>query len=151
MGFSRQEYWSGLSWPSPGDLPNPGIEPVSLMLHWQTGSLPLAPPGKPLLVGWHILIPPRARSFQTKEEFKQRVGTWTVCSMCGGYIMTILIWLEPQACEWKIQGWIITRKEVKKAEIGRHQIVLGFGRHAKSSGFTFGPVFLKMEPTDGLH
>ena len=33
MGFSRQEYWSGLSWPSPGDLPNPGIEPVSLMLH----------------------------------------------------------------------------------------------------------------------
>ena len=32
MGFSRQEYWSGLSFPSPGDLPNPGIEPVSLVL-----------------------------------------------------------------------------------------------------------------------
>ena len=30
MGFSRQEYWSGLSFPSPGDLPNPGIEPGSL-------------------------------------------------------------------------------------------------------------------------
>ena len=29
MGFSRQEYWSGLSFPSPGDLPNPGIEPRS--------------------------------------------------------------------------------------------------------------------------
>ena len=29
MGFSRQEYWSGLSFPSPGDLPNPGIEPGS--------------------------------------------------------------------------------------------------------------------------
>ena len=29
MGFSRQEYWSGLPFPSPGDLPNPGIEPVS--------------------------------------------------------------------------------------------------------------------------
>ena len=28
MGFSRQEYWSGLSCPSPGDLPNPGIKPV---------------------------------------------------------------------------------------------------------------------------
>ena len=74
MGFSRQEYRSGLSWPSPGDLPNPGIKPVSLMLYWQTGSLPLAPPGKPFLGGWHILIPPRARSFQTKEEFKQRLG-----------------------------------------------------------------------------
>ena len=29
MGFSRQEYWSGLPCPSPGDLPDPGIEPVS--------------------------------------------------------------------------------------------------------------------------
>ena len=31
MGFSRQEYWSGLSCPSPGDLPNPRTEPTSLM------------------------------------------------------------------------------------------------------------------------
>ena len=31
MVFSRQEYWSGLPGPSPGDLPNPGIEPASLM------------------------------------------------------------------------------------------------------------------------
>ena len=31
MGFSRQEYWSGLPSPSPGNLPNPGIEPTSLM------------------------------------------------------------------------------------------------------------------------
>ena len=29
MGFSRQEYWSGLPFPSPGDLPNPGIKPGS--------------------------------------------------------------------------------------------------------------------------
>jgi len=42
MGFSRQEYWSGLSCPPPGDLPNPGIEPKSFM----AGSLPLVPPGK---------------------------------------------------------------------------------------------------------
>ena len=31
MGFSRQEYWSGLLWPPPGDLPGPGIESKSLM------------------------------------------------------------------------------------------------------------------------
>ena len=31
MGFSRQEYWSGFPFPSPGDLPNPGIKPRSLM------------------------------------------------------------------------------------------------------------------------
>ena len=30
MGFSRQEYWSGLLFPSPGDLPDPGIKPASL-------------------------------------------------------------------------------------------------------------------------
>jgi len=32
MGFPRQEYWSGLPFPAPGDLPNPGIQPVSLWL-----------------------------------------------------------------------------------------------------------------------
>ena len=36
MGFSRQEYWSGLSFPSPGDLPDPGIEPGSLALEADT-------------------------------------------------------------------------------------------------------------------
>ena len=54
MRFSRQEYWSQLPFPSPGDLPNPGTEPMSLMsLHWQAGSLPLAPPGKPKVRGRH--------------------------------------------------------------------------------------------------
>ena len=49
IGVSRQEYWSGLPSPSPGDLPHPGVEPPSLMsLHWQAGSLPLVPPGKPI-------------------------------------------------------------------------------------------------------
>ena len=49
MGFSRQEYWSGLPFPTPGDLPYPGMEPCLLRLqHWQSGSLPLAPSGKPM-------------------------------------------------------------------------------------------------------
>ena len=52
MGFSRQEYWSGLPFPPPGNLPDPGIEPTSLMSPvWQSGSLPLAPPGSPWQ-GW---------------------------------------------------------------------------------------------------
>ena len=44
-GFSRQEYWSGLPCPPPGNLPNPGIEPRSPTL--QADSLPSEPPGKP--------------------------------------------------------------------------------------------------------
>ena len=45
MGFSRQEYWSGLPFPSPGDLSSPGIEPTSPA--FQADSLPPEPPGKP--------------------------------------------------------------------------------------------------------
>ena len=45
MGFSRQECWSGLPFPSPGDLPNPGIKPGSPAL--QADALPSEPPGKP--------------------------------------------------------------------------------------------------------
>ena len=44
MGFSRQEYWSGLPFPSPGDLPNPGIEPESSTL--SADALLSEPPGK---------------------------------------------------------------------------------------------------------
>ena len=40
MGFSRQEYWSGLPFPTPGDLPDPGVEPMSAAL--QVDSLPLS-------------------------------------------------------------------------------------------------------------
>ena len=46
MGFSRQEYWSGLPFPSPGDLPDPGIEPRSPTL--QADALTSEPPGKPV-------------------------------------------------------------------------------------------------------
>ena len=50
MGFPRQESWSGLPFPPPGDLPNPGMERSSFcLLHWQAGSLPLVPPGNPIL------------------------------------------------------------------------------------------------------
>ena len=48
MEFSRQEYWSGLPFPSPGDLPNPGIEPGSPAL--QADALPSEPPGKPNVI-----------------------------------------------------------------------------------------------------
>ena len=48
MGFPRQEYWSGLPCPPLGDLPDPGIKPMSLVSPaLAASSLPLAPPGKP--------------------------------------------------------------------------------------------------------
>ena len=47
MGVSREEYWSGLPFPSPGDLPDPGMEPRSPAL--QADALLPEPPGKPIL------------------------------------------------------------------------------------------------------
>ena len=47
MGFSSHEYWSGLLCPLPVELPNQGMELVSLcLLHWHMDSLPQVPPGK---------------------------------------------------------------------------------------------------------
>ena len=55
MGFCRQEYWSGLPFPSPGDLPNPGIEPRYPTLEADT--LTSEPPGKPFIIGnWNAKV-----------------------------------------------------------------------------------------------
>ena len=54
VGFSKQEYWSGLPFPSPGDLPDPGIEPWSPAL--QAEALPSEPPGKPFLVNTGVQV-----------------------------------------------------------------------------------------------
>ena len=60
MEFPRQEYWNGFPFPSPGNLPDPGIKPGSPTL--QVDSLPSEPPGKPMLF-LHILY------FQSGENF----------------------------------------------------------------------------------
>ena len=54
VGFPRQEHWSGLPFPSPGDLPDPGIEPISPAL--QADSLLSEPPGKPEVTFYIILM-----------------------------------------------------------------------------------------------
>ena len=64
IGFCRQEYWSGLLFPSPGDLPDPGIEPGSPTL--QADSLPSAPPGKPNMKGTSHQI------YETQMHFHQK-------------------------------------------------------------------------------
>ena len=70
MEFSRQEYWSGLPFPSPGDLPNPGIEPRSPAL--QAGSLPAETPGLSLgvwlLTLWHSFSPGSFHSCDSINE-----------------------------------------------------------------------------------
>ena len=54
MGFPRQEFWTGSPCPAPGIFLTMGLNSSLLrLLHWQVGSSPLAPPGKPLmLITW---------------------------------------------------------------------------------------------------
>jgi len=56
MEFSRQQYWSGLPFPSPGDLPDPGVKPRSPTL--QADALPSEPSGKPYPVLERLFILP---------------------------------------------------------------------------------------------
>ena len=74
MGFSKQEYWSGLSFSSIGDLPNPGLEPGFPTL--QADALPSEPPGKPSTISLsskkvlhsNLLLPLPSSDSQPLEE-----------------------------------------------------------------------------------
>ena len=74
MGFSRQEYWSGLPFPSPGDLPNPGIEPRSPAL--QANALPSEPPGK-RSSKWWWLKDKEEKSHENRTKEGPRAGVRT--------------------------------------------------------------------------
>ena len=67
MGFSRQEYWSGLPHPPPGDLPNPGIEPASL------ASPALAGRFFTTNASWEV--PPNSTNISKKKK-KSGLGKW---------------------------------------------------------------------------
>ena len=71
MGFSRQEFCSGLPFPSPGDLPVPGIEPGSPAL--EADALTSEPPGKPIFVCTYVFS-----SVQSLSRVRLFVTPWTV-------------------------------------------------------------------------
>ena len=69
MGFSRQEYWSGLPFPSPGDLPDPGIKPWSPA--FQAEVLTSEPPGKAL---YHNLVSGQTTGREHSSTQKHKIG-----------------------------------------------------------------------------
>ena len=119
MEFSKQEYWSGLLFPSPGDLPDPGIKPAPLrLLPWRADSSPLAPPGKPLVyiyflkewgsimfhvaVSWHskwCMMSDPGLSYQKESLsrflfwFKNNTTSWKNRSMCMySWVPSLFTW-----------------------------------------------------------
>ena len=76
VGFSRQEYWSRLPFPPPGDLPDQGSSPRLLhLLHWQLGSLPLAPPGNQLHFN-------KEKRLSSTNHLYSLLGSWGLESWC---------------------------------------------------------------------
>ena len=82
MGFYRQEYWTGLPFPSPGDLPNPGIEPRSPAL--QGDALTSELPGKKFFVLSISLKNTRPLSPQEPQTPFSSLGTMNFLSTCLG-------------------------------------------------------------------
>ena len=66
MGFPREEYWNGLPFPFPRDLPDPGVEPKSLAL--QAGSFTTASSGKPQFSFWSSPKTQEYRSLVSRQE-----------------------------------------------------------------------------------
>ena len=75
-GFSRQEYWSGLPFPSPGDLPNPGIKPGSPT--FQADALTSEPPGKQTMV--EVM---KKMATSLKRSHAPAGDFWTLMGMSG--------------------------------------------------------------------
>ena len=80
MGFSKQECWSGLPFPSPGDLPDPGIEPGPPA--FQEDALPSEPPGKILPPELCYFLPSNNIQFTTTTESFQSCPT--LCNPIDG-------------------------------------------------------------------
>ena len=86
MGFSRPEYWSGLPFPSPGDLPDLGIKPMSLAL--AGGFFTTEPPGKPdnpitqdFKVDKRLVINNFNMFFKNFNESSKRLSTFCFCDI----------------------------------------------------------------------
>ena len=100
MGFSRQEYWSGLPFPSPGDLPDPGIEPRSPALAgmfltvWATKEVPLRDncvnsKAMGRLLRWW-------RSKMWRSSFFPQIHQKYICMWNNSYRIPTECWLKPQ-------------------------------------------------------
>ena len=101
MGFSREEYWSGLPCLPPGHLPHPGLKLHLLhLLHWQVGSLPLAPPGKPRhACVWLFKKILNGIQFKAIEPY---FYNWASCTLIFRFCplvfsLTLTSWLPPRA------------------------------------------------------
>ena len=104
LGLSRQEYWSVLSCPPPGDLPRPGIKPTSYV---SCIALPQVPPGKPL---WAVPNP-KCQEISCPETW-HGIASWTAGQECSGFGS------HAAACRWVIVGHVEVPLQPERQEQG---------------------------------
>ena len=121
MGFSRQEYWSGLPFPSPGDLPNPGFEP---RISCGNDSLPSEPPGKPI----PKFIAMKIKSYKFTYRERASLLAQNGSRRCGIYIQWNIIQPEkkngmlPFVTTWVDPEGILL-SEVSQAEKDKYHMI----------------------------
>ena len=119
MGFPRQEYWSGLPFPPPGDIPVPGIKPASpVSPALQADSLPLEPLGEPLFTdgGDYIIV----YAWQNSQNCTLKRVNFTVCKLQAN---------KPdgsQKCSNTNWAWLSGKEPVDQSR--RHGSIPGSGR-----------------------
>ena len=122
MGFSRQEYWSGLLCPPPGDLPDLGTKHSSLKSpDWQAGSLSLVPPGKLKSALWIRIFPsswtslPLLHDLESVftinyncdfEESPHLLGSRFPCQQDGNKSCMRRIYTKHQYKTWIVHAWL---------------------------------------------
>ena len=130
MEFSRQEYWSGLPFPSPGDLPNPGIKLGSPAL--QADALPSEPSGKP--------------KTKSRNLPKTSHGLWVEFILCLGDIGL-------EQCSHLLTPWISTRL-AQIAGVSMNTVHLPFGtsdKHLQLPDFSLVTPKSCRGPSQGSH
>ena len=116
MGFSRQEYGSGLPCPPPGAFPHPGMEPGSPAL--QADSLPSEPPGKPLFLWGIIAICIVQRRERKPREVKEFVEEHTAGNQWSKWKLGLLAprWHWPSGVQ--VQGHLVEAGEQSYSVFG---------------------------------
>ena len=115
MGFSRQEYWSGLPCLPPGDLSDPGIKRTFLVsLHWQVGSLPLVPPGKPPVV-W-------------QDQLKKKQLVYPLRLICVGVFFHLVLLLSARISSRVMLEASCTSPQLCLSGVGVIDLSVEFGK-----------------------
>ena len=120
MGFSRQEYWNGLPFPSPGDLPHPGIEAGSSAL--KAVSLPSVPPGKPCLICTLSQTCERNLSYLGKRHPRGMKGIQRKGQQCPSQELAVILCYAVKTVH---ANWFISDRCLIDWTLNRHTLLYG--------------------------